>query len=46
MTYIAEVDKHDANAMYLSVPREAIRRLDNFCLDGRPIAKRFLLALD
>ena len=37
---------HDANAMYLRVLAEAIRRIDGFCRDDHAPPERFLLALD
>ena len=42
----AQPESHDANAMYLSVLAEAIRRLDAFCCVDNPVRERFLLALD
>ena len=42
----AQPESHDANAMYLSVLAEAIRRLDAFCCEDHPVRERFLLALD
>ncbi len=42
----AEPENHDANAMYLRVLAEAIRRLDMFCREDQPSPERFLLALD
>ena len=42
----ADPGNHEANAMYLSILAEAIRRLDLFCREDHASAERFLLALD
>ena len=42
----ADPGNHEANAMYVSVLAEAIRRLDLFCREDHASAERFLLALD
>ena len=42
----AEPEAHDANALYRSVLAEAIKRLDDFCLEDHAVVEPFLLALD
>ena len=42
----ANPEQHDANAVYLSVLAEAVRRLDAFCREDHNSPERFLLALD